>query len=60
MLIFLINYSKHVFNKLVAAVMTLTIAHFGIVRAIYYSLDSAVAGIVLILGTFSRIVYVIK
>ncbi len=45
---FLVNYRCHSFNKLVAAVMTLTIAHVGIVQAIYYFLDSAISGIVLI------------
>jgi hypothetical protein len=57
---FLVNHRCHSSNKLIAAVMTLTIAHFCIVQAIYYFLDSAIAGIVLILGTFSRILYVTK
>jgi hypothetical protein len=31
LLIFLINYSKHLFGQLIAAVVTLTCAHFGVV-----------------------------
>jgi len=56
----LIDYSKHLLNHLVTAIMALTVAHFGVVRTIYYCLDDTIAGIVLVFGTFSRFVYVIK
>ena len=57
---FLINYPKHLFDQLVAAVMTLTSTHFGIVQAIYYGLNDTVARIMLILNAFIRIGYDVK
>lgn len=57
LLTFLIDNPKHLFDQLVAAVMTLTSTHFGIVRAIYYGLNDTVARIMLILNAFIRIGY---
>jgi hypothetical protein len=53
-LLFLINYPKHLLYQLVAAVMTLTSTHVGVVRAIHYGLDDTVARIMLILNAFIR------
>jgi hypothetical protein len=57
LLIFLVNYPKHLFGQLIAAIMTLTITHFGNLRAIYYRLDDAIAGIVIVLYAFSGIAH---
>jgi hypothetical protein len=54
LLIFLINYSKHLFGQLIAAVVTLTCAYFGVVGGIYYTFDYTIAGIMLILNAFIR------
>jgi hypothetical protein len=40
--------------------MTLTGTHFGSVRALYYDLDDAVAGIMVILNAFAGIGYDVK
>jgi hypothetical protein len=60
LLLFLINYSKHLLYHLVAAIMTLTSAHLGVVRTICYCLDNAIAGIVLILNAVIRISHNVK
>ena len=60
LLIFLISYSKHLFDQLIAAIMALASTHFGIVRTICYCLDDTVAGIMLILSAFIRIAYAKK
>jgi hypothetical protein len=60
LLIFLVNYSKHLLYHLVAAIMTLTVAHFGVVRTIQYCLDETIAGLMLILNAFIRIGHNIK
>jgi hypothetical protein len=60
LLTFLIDNPKHLFDQLIAAVMTLTSTHFGIVRAIHNGLDDTVAGIMLILNAFIRIGYNVK
>jgi hypothetical protein len=50
LLIFLVNYPKHLFGRLIAAaVMTLTCTHFGSLQAIYYRLNDAIAGSVIVL-----------
>jgi hypothetical protein len=57
LLIFLVNYPKHLFGQLIAAVVTLTCTHFGNLRAIYYRLDDAIAGSVIVLYAFTGIAY---
>ena len=49
--ILLLNHCKHLFDKLIAAVMTWTCADFCYIRAFDYSLDDAVARGVVILNT---------
>jgi hypothetical protein len=49
LLIFLVNYPKHLFGQLIAAVVTLTCTHFGNLRGIYYRLNDAIAGSVIVL-----------
>jgi hypothetical protein len=49
LLLFLINYPKHLFGQLIAAVVTLTNTHFGNLRVIYYRLNDAIAGSVIVL-----------
>lgn len=60
LLIFLISYSKHLFDELVTAVMTLTSTNFGVVRTIYYRLYDTVAGIMVILNAFTGIDYNVR
>jgi hypothetical protein len=57
LLIFLVNYPKHLFGHLVAAVVTLTCTHFGNLRAIYYCLNHAIAGSVIVLYAATRIAH---
>ena len=49
LLVFLVNYPKHLFGQLIAAVVTLTCTHFGNLRALYYRLNAAIAGSVIVL-----------
>jgi hypothetical protein len=49
LLSFLVNYPKHPFGQLIAAVVTLTSTHFGNLRALYYRLNVAIAGSVIVL-----------
>lgn len=49
LLLFLINYPKHLFGQLIVAIMTLTSTHFGNLRVIYYRLNDAIAGSVIVL-----------
>ena len=49
LLSFLVNYPKHLFGQLIAAVMTLTCTHFGNLRAPSYRLNAAIAGSVIVL-----------
>jgi hypothetical protein len=58
-LLFLINYSKHFLYHLVAAIVTLTSTHLGVVRPIYWSLDHTIAGIMLILNAVIRSSHVV-
>jgi hypothetical protein len=51
LLVFLVNYPKHLFGQLIAAVVTLTCTHFGNPRALYYRLNAAIAGSVIVLYT---------
>ena len=60
LLLFLINYSKHLLYHLVAAIMALTSTHLGVVRTIYQSLDATIAGIMLILDAVIRIGHNVK
>ena len=53
-LLFLANYPNHLLYQLVAAVMTLTGTHLGVVRAIYHGHDEAIAGTMVILNAFIR------
>jgi hypothetical protein len=58
-LLFLINYSKHLLYHLVAAIVALTSTHLGVVRTLYWSLDHTIAGIMLILNAVLRSSHVI-
>ncbi len=49
LLVFLVNYPKHLFGQLIAAVVTLTCTHFANLRALYYRLNAAIAGSVIVL-----------
>jgi ABC-type uncharacterized transport system permease subunit len=49
LLIFLVNYPKHLFGQLIAALVTLTCTYFGNLRAIYYRLNDVIAGSVVFL-----------
>lgn len=53
-LLFLANYPNHLLYQLVAAVMTLTGTHLGVVRAIYHGRNEAIAGTMVILNAFIR------
>ncbi len=57
LLIFLVNYSKHLFGQIIAAVVTLTCTHLGNLRAIYYCLNHAIAGSVIVLYAATRIAH---
>ena len=52
--IILLDHRKHLFDELIAAVMTWTCAYFCYIRAFDYSLDDAVARGVVILSTRVR------
>ena len=57
LLIFLVNYPKHLFGQVIAAVVTLTCTHFGNLRAIYCCLDDAIAGGMIVLYAVTGIAH---
>jgi hypothetical protein len=57
LLSFLVNYPKHLFGQLIAAVVTLTCTHVGNLRALYYRLNAAIAGSVIVLDAATGIAH---